>query len=345
MIRRGSYDASQAFEDAWSTREYARSGDPEVRELVHAAELICRSAVAAPSTDFRASLREQLMTEAATVLIDQPVERPRLVPRTRRRHGRRLAAVATALVASIGAVGMAASSASAVPGDLLYPVKRGVENVQLVMHRDDASRGEFKLQQARERLAEAQTLDHRQDAEHLASSLADFTTQARSGTDDLFKAYASDGSTQTIDTVNTFVADASVKLASLSASVPADARSAFDSATNLVSGVASEASGLCATCTAADIGSLVKTVQSLASSTPKTTDTDDEQAPTSTATTAPPALVPPLTSGSSGSGGSSTGSPTPTGGLGGALESTVDSLLGDDGLVPNLLGGLLGGGK
>jgi len=343
MIRRGSYDASQAFEDAWGSREHTRSADPEVRELVHAAELICRSAVMTPSTDFRASLRERLMTEAATVLVDQPVEQRRPAPRARRRHGRRLAAVATALVASIGAVGMAASSASAVPGDLLYPVKRGVENVQMAMHRDDASRGEFKLQQARERLAEAQTLDHRQDAEHLASSLADFTSQARSGTDDLFKAYASDGSTATIDTVNTFVADASVKLASLSASVPADARSAFDNATNLVTGVASEASGLCATCTAADIGALVKTVQALASSTPKT-ESADEQAPAATATTPAPGLIAPITSGSSGGGSKPSGS-TPTNGLGGALESTVDSLLGDDGLVPNLLGGLLGGGK
>lgn len=358
MIRRGNFDASQAFEDAWETRGRATSASAEVRDLVRTAELICQSAVVEPSTEFRATLRDRLMVEAADVLVADPAPlKPvrslpaRTAPSRRRR---RLAALTAALVASVGVVGTVASSASAVPGDLLYPVKRGVENVQVAFHRDDASRGEYRLQQARERLAEAQSLDSRGDAERMASTLDDFTSQAQEGTDDLFDAYESDRSTKNIDTVNDFVAEASVKLASLSATLPTDAEDSFTSATTLISGLATQASDLCSSCASADIGSLVDTVDSLVGATagPDTTLPSDVTSGPASVTDPIATLVPQLptngpgTSGSSTTGsGSSSSSGTSSGGLLGTVGDTLDAVVGDDGLVPHLLGGLLGGGK
>ena len=356
MIRRGNFDASQAFEDAWETRGRATSASAEVRDLVRTAELICQSAVVEPSPEFRTTLRDRLMDEAADVLVAEPAPlkqaRPQPVRTAPSRRRRRLAGLTAALVASVGVVGTVASSASAVPGDLLYPVKRGVENVQVAFHRDDASRGEYRLQQARERLAEAQSLDARGDADRMASTLDDFTSQAQEGTDDLFDAYESDRSTKNIDKVNDFVAEASLTLASLSGRMPTDAEDSFTSATTLISGLATQASDLCTSCTSADISSLVDTVDSLTGATAQ----PDTQLPTDV-TSGPASVTDPIAtlvpklpttsgSGTSGSSTGSTGSSTGgSGGLIGTVGDTLDAVAGEDGLVPNLLSGLLGGGK
>ncbi len=349
MIRRGSHDASQSFDDAWQRRESAQHSDPEIRELVRTAELICRAAVAEPSAEFRTALRERLMVEASEVLVPLPAERPVRPVRPARR--RRVAAATAAALVGLGTVGTVSSSASAVPGDLLYPVKRGVENVQVTLHRDDASRGEYRLQQARERLAEARHLDRSGDTARLADTLDDFASQTEAGSDRLFAAYESDQSTERIDTVNDFVAEASVELAGLSGSVPPDARSSFDSAATLVGDVASQASSLCGTCSTADVRSLVDAVQSLA---------DDPIVPTAEEKPAvhEPAKAEdkPAPKATTGTTGSASGSGSGTGGVlpttppptkapptvTSVVGDTVDALLGDEGLVPNLLGGLLG---
>jgi len=356
MIRRGNYDASQAFEDAWESRDRTTSASAEVRDLVRTAELICRSAAVEPSAEFRATLRDRLMDEAADVLVADPAplkptrSQPHRPAPSRRR--RRLAGLTAALVASVGVVGTVASSASAVPGDLLYPVKRGVENVQVAFHRDDASRGEYRLQQARERLAEAQSLDARGETDRMASTLDDFTSQAQEGTDDLFDAYESDRSTKNIDKVNDFVADASVTLASLSASMPTDAEDSFASATTLISGLATQASDLCASCTSADISSLVDAVDALTGSTADPIAQLPPEATSGPASVTDPiaTLIPelPATTGSGTSGSSKGGTGSSSGGssgLIGTVGDTLDAVAGEDGLVPNLLGGLLGGGK
>ena len=101
------------------------------------------------------------MVEAADGLVANPApahaDPTPHVPEAPRSHPvrRRLVGLTAAAVAAVGSVGMITTSATAVPGDVLYPVKRGVESVQLALHRGDTSRGEFQLDQARERLAEA----------------------------------------------------------------------------------------------------------------------------------------------------------------------------------------------
>src|SRR5687768_12138333 len=161
MNRRQRIDA-QAFEEAWNARARVSSAqlDDEVARLVACAEQLCEAAVAEPSPEFRSSLRVQLMTEASTVLaptdprtarprVHRPVRTPSFAIR------RRLAGATAALVTAGGFVGMVGASAEALPGDMLYPVKRGVENVELAFHKDDATRGQYRLNQASERLAEA----------------------------------------------------------------------------------------------------------------------------------------------------------------------------------------------
>ncbi|MBK9749413.1 MAG: hypothetical protein IPO91_21895 [Chloroflexi bacterium] len=72
-------------------------------------------------------------------------------------------AAAAVLILVILSGGLTAASASAVPGDTLYPVKRAVEQVELVFARTSADRAEVLLQQARRRAEEALVLTVRRE--------------------------------------------------------------------------------------------------------------------------------------------------------------------------------------
>lgn len=83
-----------------------------------------------------------------------------VAPIGRKRSRRRLAV--TLLAAAVTVVLLAgsavAASAGALPGQLLYPVKRAVEKIDLTLHRDPASRARLHLQFAERRLDELSTL-------------------------------------------------------------------------------------------------------------------------------------------------------------------------------------------
>jgi len=277
MNRRQRNDV-QAFEEAWNARARIPRAelDDEIAHLVACAEQLCEAAVAEPSPEFRSSLRVQLMTEASTVLApaeprtDRPrVHRPARTPSFAIR--RRLAGATAALVTAGGFVGMVGASAEALPGEMLYPVKRGVENVELAFHKDDVSRGEYRLTQASERLAEARRLaddNSPQSREQIAGVLDDFAVQAKDGSGALFRSYGQSGSVQSITVVNDFSASAAADLAQLSGRVPSDADQSFQTAASTVSELVSKASSLCTSCNTADVAKLVDAVASLGGTAP-----------------------------------------------------------------------------
>lgn len=343
----GRRDDAQSFEEAWSDRASHRRAprDEQIAELVRFAETLCEAAVAEPTPEFRLSLRTTLMTEAETVLV--PVEsKPRILTAapTHRPVRRRIAGLTAAALASAGVVGLVSSSASAVPGEMLYPVKRGVESVQLALHQGDSSRGSYQLAQASERLAEARQLSDnpssRTDA-LVASTLDDFSSQAEQGSNSLFDDFDNNGKEKSIQKVNDFAAAAATELATLSSVLPESADDAFESAAKTISDLAVQASSLCSSCTSADAQSLVNAVTALTksgaaeedkntstskqstTSTPNTSGTGSTPAPTPAV---PTVTVPPIT-------------------LAPVTDPLIDGLLGDEGLVPGLLNGLLGGGK
>lgn len=369
MIRRGFSHADDAFDDALAGR--ARGPlDTEIQQLVATAELLCRSAVAEPSPEFSASLRARLMSEATEVLVAAPATttRPQKVVRHTSTRRRRIAGLTAALVAGAGTVGMVSTSATAVPGDALYPVKRGIENVQVALHRDAESRGEYRLQQARERLAEVVALQTGSHTDRITPTLEEFTEQATTGSDELFDAYRADSSPVAVDTVNDFVAAASVELAEMVPDMPEEGVAGWTIASDAVTALADTASSLCQACDVADVSQLTTIVESLA--------TGDAAAPSEGSSTGTDGNGKPSGSTSSDSGSSNPGSsatpapsgaqpstsPTavPTGGVPTVpvpkpttptsvpttvpelLDTTLDGLLGQDGLVPGVVGGLLG---
>ncbi|WP_229054730.1 DUF5667 domain-containing protein [Aeromicrobium sp. Leaf350] len=337
---------AEAFDAA--LRGAARPGtvDTAVLELVRHAEAVCATAATVvPSDDFRASLRERLMAEAPEVLT--ATARPAAhVPRTvgvRRRFAR----LSAAAVIAVGGVGIIASSAQAVPGDMLYGVKRSVESVELALHRSDESRGQFQLDQARERLAEAEHLADEGDLERSATALADFRSQADAGTADLFTAYESDGTAAQVESVNEFAAESASILTDMADLFPAEASDPLDLAMDTVREIATQASVLCVECSSVSLPDLA-TIASPASSAPAAapaapsaapaapTSAPSSAAPAPTPTKTPVLTLPTL--------------PTPAPAATAppqipVVTPLVQGLLGENGLVPTLLGNLLGTNK
>ncbi|KQV74304.1 hypothetical protein ASC61_04425 [Aeromicrobium sp. Root344] len=350
MIGRRSHDDAQSFEEAWSGRT---PRDEHIADLVRFAETLCEAAVAEPTPMFRESLRTQLMSEAETVLVAMPAKPSTSPTRTPEASPvrRRVAGLTAALVASAGVVGIVASSASAVPGEMLYPVKRSVESVELALHRDDASRGSFQLRQAAERLAEARELSGEGASESLiAQTLQDFSSQAEAGSTALFSDYTGNGEKKSIRTVNDFAVAATADLSALSSQLPPGADDPFEAATATITELATQASSLCSACTTGDLQQLVASVKDLSvnptsssgessdgkSGKPSSSDAKTPAAPASSQSADKPIVALPLPT---------TAPTTKAPSLTDLTDPVIGAVLGDEnqeGLIPGLLNGLLG---
>ena len=203
-----------------------------------------------PRAEFASDLRSRLMTEAATVLVPAaPVVR-RLEPSRAHKRNRRIGTLAAGLVIVGGTAGMAAAAQGSLPGDALYPVKRGIEQASVAVHPSDAGKGAALLDQARTRLAEVKALQAQDspDAALIASTLESFRSAADAGSDKLFTAYQADGDTSDISTVRGFTSDQMAQVADLSdASIPVDGDQLVDTA-DLLADIDQQARVLCAAC-------------------------------------------------------------------------------------------------
>ncbi len=341
MIGRRANDA-QSFDKAWSGRA---PRDEQIAELVRFAETLCESAVVEPTPEFRTSLRATLMAEAETALV--PMTSPARTITTATAHHpvrRRVAGLTAAALTSAGAVGLVSTSASAVPGEMLYPVKRSVESVQLALHQGDGSRGSYQLSQASERLAEASELsDHPSPRTEslIASTLDDFSSQAESGSEALFDEYEQDGEEKSVQKVSDFTAAAAAQLATMSSLIPDSAEGSFTSAAATISELAVQASSMCSTCASAETQSLVNAVSALTESGAAPTPASSKPAPAPASAPSTGAVTAPTTSAPTQPIPSVTAPPL----LAPITDPLIDGLLGENGLVPGLLNGLLGGAK
>ncbi len=193
-----------------------------MRELVDVAELVREtSGPPTASRDFVADLRASLMAAAADELTstERAPHRDRAVvdaPPIRRR----LTAAAGAFVMIGGALGLVSASAQAVPGDMLYPVKRATEDVELLI-RDGAGEGRALLNHASARLDEVEALTASDGRENLiAETLTDFASETDEGGSLLVDAYRDDGSTGEITDLRVFLADSAQRLENLAHELP-----------------------------------------------------------------------------------------------------------------------------
>ncbi len=228
--------------------------DMEVDRLVGIVTVIRREAaenpLANPSESFSSALRERLMTEAEVVLSPRKAVLT-LPPRTRGKRERRLVAVASAAVVFAGTAGMAAAAQNSLPGEALYPIKRGIESAQVGLATSPSSRGHHLLDQAGDRLVEVQGLvaaGQTTGGPRIPGTLDEFSSQARQGADLLLNSYADTKDPKTVATVRAFAARDLTILQGLAQTAPPEAQQSLQQAATALAAIDSRATEACPTC-------------------------------------------------------------------------------------------------
>jgi hypothetical protein len=205
-----------------------------------------------PRAEFAGDLRSRLMVEAETALM--PDTANLLLPvRPRGRRERRLVAAASAFVLIGGTTTMAAAAQSALPGDALYPIKRGIEQAEAGLSMSNAGKGRDLLSQASDRLLEVKGLVGASSVQHeprVPETLEAFASSADEGAALLFESFRENGDPESIVSVRSFTAEGIATLESLAGTVPADAQDELAAAALLLRDIDSEATALCGSCAA-----------------------------------------------------------------------------------------------
>jgi uncharacterized membrane protein YgcG len=207
--------------------------DEAIAALLETSRQVASLATAAPGPDpaFVATLRERLMTEAASMPTPSPAAaRAAAAHRAEARTapvvvvvGRGLpralaGAVASALLVA-AVVGIA--SRGAVPGDVLYPVKGWLDSVAVRLASSDLDRGVTYLAQAQEHISDARDLtDHKASADDINVALRAAIDSVRAGQRSLDAAYAKTGDPRALLAMRDFTARALPQVQALREEVP-----------------------------------------------------------------------------------------------------------------------------
>lgn len=176
-----------ALERPGATVEQCVAPYPEQRgtliELLIVAQMVRSAPAVTPSLDFRLDARQRLSVR----LPPHRSRRARLVEKFsawwQRWFHHKLMLFRTAFVLLVGLMlgtSVAVTAAESLPNDMLYPVKRTIEQARLILSPDVATSGHLHLTFAAERLAEVQHLIDRGRAAEAGIALDDFATQMQS---------------------------------------------------------------------------------------------------------------------------------------------------------------------
>ncbi len=210
-----------------------------------------------PRAEFSATLREQLMTAAATELVPSDAAAKLAMPARRSTRERRIAAAVGGLALVGASTGLAAAAQTALPGDALYPLKRAIENAHTGLSMGDQAKGATLLSSAQDRLEELNRLTARgDDQDAMAQTLADFTDQSTEASDLLLADYAQTGHEDSIAELRDFTASSLDALADLAPQVDGDARDALIQAARVITQIDAAAERACPSCGGTGIGDL-----------------------------------------------------------------------------------------
>jgi hypothetical protein len=244
------------------------SDDPELMEAVELVGRLRTAGAVAPRPEFSAELRHRLLEQARaraatttpTVVRSTPESPDDPPPREdvdasvtdiRHRHGRRIRLVAStaALVLLGGGIGSAAAAQQAMPGDSLYGMKRGIENVSTNVSVGDDSRGRRDLEHAMTRLTEVRKLAESGGSVATINGTLDvFSAQARKGVSRLVASYQQDGDISSITAITTFITSARQALGELAPKLPPESLKFAVEALATVEQLAQNATVACPKC-------------------------------------------------------------------------------------------------
>jgi hypothetical protein len=209
-----------------------------------------RDAAVTPRPDFASDLRIQLLTEAESLSAHRTA--PLTLPvRPRGPRERRLVAAASAVVLLGGSATMAAAAQSALPGEALYPVKRGIERIDVSLSDGAANKGRDLLAQADSRLAEVDALIAGESAQGMVAvpaTLAVFASQANEGSSLLLASFEATGDRDSVRSIRTFTRQAITQLEGMAGAVPATAEDELAIAAMALRDIDEQADRVCASC-------------------------------------------------------------------------------------------------
>jgi hypothetical protein len=254
---------AQQFHELVENSSTGGARTPEYADLLDVVGALRNVPEPVPDPAFVSALRDRLVAEAESVLVAAAAEREdtderlRLRPTTPHRTRRRLAA----LVSGVALVGLsttvAVASQSALPGDRLYSVKRGLENVHAELTFDRAARGRVLLDSASTRLDEAQQLSREQaDPQRIDDALNAFTQQTIDGSDLLIADYQATGDRSSMTTLRTFTATSMERLKLLQTQLPPQSYDALLRAAQALDQVQQTSVHACAVCNGPLISSI-----------------------------------------------------------------------------------------
>ena len=227
----------------------SRAVPEELRPLVSVATALrAEQTEATPRPEFTAELRVLLMAEAERSLSpDAPLVLP---PRQHGPRERRLAVAASVAVLLGGSAGMAAAAQNALPGEALYPVKRGIERAEAGLSVSTAGRGEDLLRQADGRLVEVEGLlaGSPTAAPQVPSTIQDFIDQAQEGAELMLASFEETSDPATVVAVREFAASGIGMLQEIARTAPPEAQDELAAAAMTLKDIDARAAEACPSC-------------------------------------------------------------------------------------------------
>jgi hypothetical protein len=232
------------------------ASDAHLEEFLTIVESLRDVPAAEPRPEFVASLRAELMAAADTLLVPATDDRLALPARNARRD-RRLAAAIGGLAVVGASTSMAVAAQSALPGEMLYPLKRAMEDAQTGVASGSDAQALSLLDSATSRLGEVRELGREgeltDEAGAVSSTFTDFGTQANRAADLVLADYAETGDRDLVRQLNDFTGASMDTLQSLESSIPASARDELQAAVEIVSEIDARAREACPSCGGAGV--------------------------------------------------------------------------------------------
>ncbi|HET9996128.1 MAG TPA: DUF5667 domain-containing protein [Nocardioides sp.] len=254
--RRRAEEFDAVVEEAMTRGEASDSRYDDLLALVGALR-----AVPQPQArpEYVAELRAALVAEAATMPARDLTHEDRLRLRTPdpgrvrnpRERGARIAVAGLALVGATATLSVVAQSA--LPGDLLYPLKRGIESAEAGLRVSEQGKGTTLLASATTRLDEVSRLDAEDHPAEIADTLDDFTAQATEASDLLLSSYAAKGDDATVVDLRSFTGESMTSLSELDGQLPDSAQDEWVHAVTTLVRIDDEAQLACPTCAGTDL--------------------------------------------------------------------------------------------
>jgi hypothetical protein len=289
---------------------------------------------AAPRPDFSTTLRADLLAAADTLLLPSEDTRRLTLPPRHSRRDRRIAAVvgAAALVGASSSLAVAAQSA--LPGDMLYPLKRVLEDAEAGAQLSEQARGESLLDSAADRLSEVTALLRTGDLREgptVARTLTDFSDQSLEAAEVVIADYEETGDDTAVLELRDFAATSMQTLAQVEAMLPDEAQDELQQAAEVLTQIDADAAQACPSCS----GGITQIPSVLLSSAGRVAVPEDVEV-------VPAPVVDADAGQGSGGQGRPGGSDGGTGGATGGAGGTGDNLLPDS---PSIDAGGGGGGQ